>query len=167
MSGTNAYAIKAALFDLLAANRLGLAAGTSDPATPIDVEYGLPLRDIPMRLIYGGTVRFDHQDDVAATPGVLMRETALIAVYLRVASRPARTAREDDADIQAIGGNMLALIKAHAIASGPTRWMGVSGGLGAAGGASTFGGGATAAVTDQESISVLGYQLRFGSRVSY
>lgn len=165
MTATNAYDIKGALLDLLAANTTALAAATSRPDDPVQVEYSMPTRYLELRCIYGGSVRFSHIDDVAEQ-NVLIREEALVAVYFRVASRPARTAREDDSDVKALTSATLALVKAASSLSGPTRWLGVSGGLGVAGAAGT-GSGSASAKTDTESVSVLGLQFRFGSRLAY
>lgn len=147
---TNAYAAKKALFDLLDANN-----GPSQVLDGVQVAYAYPARDVEEKCVYGGGVRFDHEDDVAESPGVLVRETALVGVYVRVVTRPALSVAETDTAAAAIGAAVLGLVKANPKLAGALTWVGVRSGQG------------DYSQTDDETIAVLAYQFRFISRFAY
>jgi hypothetical protein len=108
-----------------------------------------------MRCIYGGGIRFEHAEDVAETPGMLVRETVLISVYIRVVTRPPEPVEDTDSAAATIGAAVLQLVKATATPTSPLRWVGVRSGQG------------DYQNTDDEAITVLGYQFQFISRVTY
>lgn len=165
MTASDPYAAKRALFTLLAANALTLAAGTTDPATPIQVAYAYP-RDIGMRCIYGGGVRVEHDDGGEEGVGVLTAETVSVGVYIRVMSSPGRSVEDNDIDAAAIGANMLAVIRASTTLLPAGTWFGAGRAASIQGGAGQSGMG-TYEQTEESTISTLGYQFQFGRYITY
>lgn len=163
---TNAYNIKNATVALLRANVATLGTGLNPDAGAVAVEYAMPVPFVALRCVYGGSIRFSHVEGVAEGVGLAVNEESLIPLYLRVMSRPARPAEQDDADVALILRNIMTVLKASIVPTASTRWMGLSGGLGVAGGLGGAGGAATVK-TGNESVSVLGVQLRFQSRITY
>jgi hypothetical protein len=148
------FLAKRALFALLEANN-----GPAQALDGIQVSYSYPAA-IEDRCIYGGGVRFDHVDAVAATPGVLVNETASVGVYVHVVGR-GRTQEENDQAANAIGVAILALIKASPTFAAAGTWMGLGRGDQAGGGLSTY------EATNDEVITLLGYQFSFGRAITY
>lgn len=80
MAGTNVYAAKAALFA-----RLGVLAGPAQPLQGVQVAYERPAPDaVDAECVYGGGVRFTHEDAVAERPAPIVNEVALASWYIRV-----------------------------------------------------------------------------------
>lgn len=152
---TNAYFAKRALFTLLNNSRATLQAAMTDPTQPVQVSYTAPVADWQMRSVYGGGTRFEHAEDVAEGPGLVVRETAYIGLYFRIVSRPAVPVEENDAEAATLGTAVLALIRANAKVGGAMSWVGVRGGQ------SDF------SQTDDETISILAVELRFTSLFAY
>lgn len=161
MTAPDPYAAKRALFALFAANTLVLAAGTSDPITPIQVDYAEPAA-MQMRCIYGGAVRFNHTDAVAEGVGILVEETVNVGVRVRVVSRPGISVEDNDMQANAIGNAMLSLMKTSTLAA-PGKWLGMSRAAGIPGG-DGFG---TYEQTDDETVSTIQYHFSFGQHVTY
>ena len=159
MVASDPYAAKRALFALLAANT-----GPAQALAGIQVAYAYPPA-IGLRCIYGGGVRFEHDDQVAEGVGILVAETVSLGVYVRVVSRPPIPGEDNDLIAAGIGAAMLGLVKSSNLA-GPGKWIGVGRAAGIQGGAGQAGFG-TCEQTDDETISTLGYQFQFGQDASY
>lgn len=160
MAFSDPFAAKRALFALLAAN-----IGPAQALDGIQVAYAYP-RAIGMRCIYGGGVRFEHDNAGAEGVGLLVAETISVGVYVRVMSSPGKSVEDNDLDAAAVGAAMLGLVRASTTLLPAGTWFGV----GAA--ASVQGGGgqsglATYEQTDEATISTLGYQFQFGRHISY
>ena len=149
MAASDPYAAKRALFALLAANT-----GPAQVLEGVQVEYGFP-GNVGMKCVYGGGVTFEHVDAAAESPGILVRETVLVSAYIRVVTRPGGPVEDTDTAAEAIGAAMLALVKANPKHAGPLTWVGVRGGQG------------DYQRTDDETISILGYQFRYINHVQY
>lgn len=146
---TNAYVAKKALFDLWDANN-----GPAQALAGVQVAYAFPAAP-DMKCIYGGGITFEHSDASAETPGILVRESVLVSAYIRVVARPVGEVADTDAVAAQIGGAMLGLVKANPKLAGPLTWVGVRGGQG------------DYQQTDDETISILGYQFRFLAHFQY
>lgn len=149
MAFSDPYAAKRALFALLDANN-----GPAQALDGVQVAYAFS-GVMDMRCIYGGGVTFEHVDDVAEAPGMLVRETVLVTAYIRVVSRPPIAVEDNDLIAAGIGAAMLALVKANPKHAGPLTSVGVQRGQG------------DYQPTDDETISILGYQFRYHSRITY
>lgn len=159
MVASDPYAAKRALFALLAANT-----GPAQALDGIQVAYAYP-RAIGMKCVYGGGVRFEHDDLVEEGVGILVAETISVGVYVRVVSRPPIPAEDNDLIAAGIGAALLGLVKSSSLA-GPGKWLGVGRAAGIQGGAGQAGFG-TCVQTDDETVSELGYQFQFGQQISY
>lgn len=149
MAFSDPFAAKRALFTLLAAN-----SGPAQALDGIQVAYDFP-GNVGMRCIYGGGIRFDHDDDVAEAPGMLVRETVLVSAYIRIVASPAGEVADTDTTAAQVGAAILALVKANPKHAGPLTWVGVRSGQG------------DYQQTDDETISILGIQFRYISRITY
>lgn len=145
---TNAYTAKKALFD-----RLAQLAATGQPLDGITVAYAWP--SIPgTECIYGGGIRFEQRDAVAEAPGVMVSEEALISVYIRVMNSPPVDVSVTDARAETIGNEVTALLRTEPQLAG-SLLLGIARGQG------------DYTQTDDETISVLSYQVRVVSNFSY
>lgn len=146
---TRAYTAKAALFDYLDANN-----GPAQALDGIQVSYAFP--GVPdLECIYGGGIRFEQRDAVAETVGVLVAEEALVSVYIRVTLNPPGNVRDSDERAVEIGGILAALIKANPTLGGSHSVVNIARGQG------------DYTQTDDETISILAYQIRVVSNLSY
>lgn len=102
---TNVYAAKGALID-----RLQPLTGVGQDLAGVQIEYAAP-GQFAEECVYGGGVRFQHED-ATAERAVLMVETALISIYIRVTRKLPATVRETDARAReifaAIAGHLVA-----------------------------------------------------------
>ncbi len=146
---TYAYTAKAALFDALTAYT-----GPAQPLDGIQVEYAYP-GTISTECIYGGGVRFEHRDAVAEAPGVMIAEEAMVSLYIRVTMTPAGDVRETDARALEIGQTVAALLRAQPTLAGGQSVLGIARGQG------------DYSQTDDETISILSYQIRVTTNFSY
>ena len=162
MATSDPYAAKRALFTLLAANK-----GPAQALDGIQVSYAYP-RAIEMKCIYGGGVRFEHDNGGEEGVGVLIAETISFGVYVRVVARPAIAVEDNDIVAAGIGASMLGLIRASTTLLPAGTWMGVGRAGGLVGGqGSQQAGMGTYEQTDDETVSTLGYQFQFGRYISY
>ena len=140
--GTNVYAAKRALFDLL------------KPAlAPLQVSYAAPA-NFDLESVYGGGVRFEHADVVSESPGVMVREQASVSLYIRVVQRPIGPVEDGDDRCAEILAVVTSVLKARP-ALGPYQWLGIGAGLG------------DYSTTDDEAISILSAQVVLGSMFGY
>lgn len=145
---TNAYAAKKALFDRLAAK-----AEAGQPLEGIQVAYAFP-GNVDAECVYGGGVRFDHVDAVAEAPGVMVAETALVSVYVRILARQGDVV-DTDARAAEVLATLGALLRAEPKLAGWQTWLGMASGQG------------DYQRTDDEAISILAVQVRIGSHLAY
>jgi hypothetical protein len=145
---TNAYTAKKALFD-----RLIALSATGQPLDGINVSYAWP--SIPgNECIYGGGVRFEQRDGVAEAPGIMVSEEALVSVYIRVMVSPPDDVAVTDARAAEIGDEVAALLRTEPQLAG-NRLLGIARGQG------------DYTQTDDETISILSYQVRVISNFAY
>lgn len=146
---TYAFTAKAALFDALTAY--------TAPAQPLDgiqVEYAYP-GTINTECIYGGGVRFEHRDAVAEAPGVMIAEESLVSLYIRVVMTPAGDVRETDERALQIGQAIAQILRTQPRLAGGNAVVGIARGQG------------DYTQTDDETISILAYQIRVVTTFSY
>lgn len=145
---TRVYAAKAALFA-----RLDAQTGVGLPLEGVDVAYAWR-GDLRLRSVYGGGVRFSHTDAVAESL-VLMDETALISLYVKVIARPPVPVQETDAEAAALGAEIAALLAADPNLGPGLVWRGMPQGQG------------DYQLTDDETTSILAYQARVDATLTY
>lgn len=146
---TYAYTAKAALID-----RLTAYAQPAQPLDGIQVAYAYP-GTIDLECIYGGGVRFEHRDAVAEAPGVMVSEESLISLYIRVMQSPAGDVRTTDTRAQQIGATIASLLRAEPQLAGGNAVLGIARGQG------------DYSQTDDETISILAYQIRVLANFAY
>lgn len=159
MVASDPYAAKRALFALFAANT-----GVGQVLEGIQVEYAYPAA-IGMKCVYGGGVRFEHDNLLEEGVGILVAETVSVGVYVRVVSRPAIAVEDNDLIAAGIGAAVLSLVKSSTLTAAG-KWVGVGRAASIQGGAGQAGMG-TYEQTDDEVVSMLGYQFQFGQQISY
>lgn len=159
MAASDPYVAKRQLFALFAANT-----GPGQALEGIQVEYAYPAA-IGMKCVYGGGVRFEHDNLVEEGVGLLVAETVSVGVYVRVMSRPAIPAADNDIVAAGIGAAVLSLVKSSTL-TGAGKWVGVGRAVSIQGGAGQSGMG-TYEQSDDEVVSMLGYQFQFGQQISY
>ena len=120
---TRVYEAKKAMFD-----RLTGLAGEGQPLDGIQVAYAFP-GDPQLECVYGGGVRFSHEDAVAER-GVLMAEVALVSVYIRVASKPATLVEETDARAAEIFAQLAVQLTGDPFLAGQMMFGGITQGQG-------------------------------------
>lgn len=146
---TTAYDTKRALFDTLSAYT-----GTGQSLEGVQVAYAWPA-DASLECIYGGGIRFDHEDAVAEFPGTLVRELASVSIYVRVVKRPACPVEDADERAAEIGAAIGAILRANPNLPGGSTWFGIGRGQG------------DYSRTPDETVSVLGYEVRTARNISY
>lgn len=147
---TTAYDTKRALFAKIAEYAVA-----GQPLDGVQVSYAWPGNDVGLECIYGGGIRFDHNDAVAEHPGVLVSETTTISLYVRVVHRPPGPAEDADARAAEIGAWIATILRANPNLSGGGSWIGITGGYG------------DYSQTPDETVSVLSYQMRTARSISY
>jgi hypothetical protein len=147
---TSAYTAKAALF-----TRLLAYAQPAQPLAGLQVAYAFPGINVDLECLYGGGVRFEQRDAIAESPGLMVTEEATISIYIRVCNRPASDVQTTDTRAAQIGAQVGALLRAEPILAGGTTLLGISGGAG------------DYSQTDDETISILSYQVRASTNLSY
>lgn len=147
---TYAFTAKAALFD-----RLTARTAVGQPLEGLQVAYAYPGGTIELECIYGGGVRFEQRDAVAETPGVLVAEETLVAVYVRVVSRPASSVAETDERAAEIGAQIGAMLRAEPTLAGGGAVLGIARGQG------------DYHQTDDETMTILTYQVRVLTHLTY
>jgi hypothetical protein len=146
---TYAYTAKAALFD-----RLEALAATGQPLDGIQVGYAYP--GTPGgECIYGGGVRFEQRDAVAEAPGIMVAEETLVTVYIRVMQSPPVDVRDTDVRAAAIGTTIGSLLRTEPTLAGGNILLGIARGQG------------DYTQTDDETISILAYQVRVVTNLTY
>jgi hypothetical protein len=160
MAASDPFAAKRALFALFAANT-----GVGQVLEGVQVEYAYPAT-IGMKCVYGGGVRFEHQDLVEEGIGILVGETVSVGVYVRVVTRPGQSVEATDIIANSIGVALLGLVKASPVLAGAGNWVGVGRAANIQGGAGQAGIGDYER-TDDETVCRLGYQFQFGHQISY
>ncbi len=152
MAGTNAYAAKSALHA-----RLGVLAGPAQPLQGVLIAYGRPAPTaMGPQCVYGGGVRFTHEDAVAERPAPIVNEVALASWYIRVHEATAGLVATTDARAAAILAAIVANLYAQPqLLAGQLSFTGLTLGRGE---------------YDQapgESLTVLAVQVRVESDLSY
>lgn len=147
---TYAFTAKRALFDALAAQT-----GPGGGLEGLQVSYAWPGGAVESECVYGGGVRFEQRDAVAEAPGVLVAEECLVAVYIRVVMRPAVDVEETDARAEEIGAAVGSLLRAQPTLAGAGAVVGIARGT------------ADYHRTDDETVTVLVYQVRAVLNLSY
>ena len=145
---TNAYVAKASLIGLLQAQT-----GVGELLEGVDVNYAYH-GGVGLKSIYGGGHVFEQADAVAER-GVLVRELVTVGLYMRAVLRPACDVAETDLIVAGMGAAVAAVLKANPMLAGGLSWVGISGGQG------------DYSRTDDETISVLLYQVQFGAHLAY
>lgn len=143
------YDAKEALFAALET-----AAESPGPLEGLQVSYAYPGAP-DAECLYGGGVRFEQRDAVAEQPGVLVVEDALVTIYIRVVARPPGPVQETDQRCAAIGAGIGALLRAQPHLAGGNAVVGIARGQG------------DYHQTDDETISILSYQIRVQQHLSY
>lgn len=146
---TYAYTAKGALFD-----RLTAYAAPSQPLDGIQVAYAYP-GTIDTECIYGGGVRFEQRDVVAEAPGVMVAEDATVSVYIRVTQTPPGDVRDTDIRAAQIGATIAQLLRQEPQLAGGNAVVSIARGQG------------DYTQTDDETISILAYQIRVTTTFSY
>lgn len=146
---TYGYTAKAVLFD-----RLEAYAAPAQPLAGLQVSYAWPGQADP-ECLYGGGIRFEQHDAVAEAPGILVTEDTLVTVYIRVIARPPGDVRDTDARAATIGSKIGALLRAEPQLAGGGSVIGIARGQG------------DYSQTDDETTSILSYQIRVSTNISY
>lgn len=147
---TNVYAAKKVLFD-----RLAVLAGAGGPLAGLQVAYSIPRpADLQRECVYGGGVRFTH-DDAVAERGVLLDEVALVSVYIRIAGDATATVAGTDARAAEVFAEMAAQLIVQPYLGQALSFAGVTQGQG------------DYDLAPGETLSILGVQVRIESTVSY
>ena len=147
---TRVYEGKKALFD-----RLAVLTATGQPLDGIQVAYAFP-GDPQLECVYGGGVRFSHEDAVAER-GVLVTEVALVSVYIRVARKPAVPVEETDTRAAEIFAQLAVQLTGNPYLAGQLMFAGI-----------TQGQGDYEVLPDgSQSTSILGVQARIETDLTY
>lgn len=147
---TFAYTAKAALF-----TRLTAYAAPAQPLAGLQVAYAFPGNSVDLECLYGGGVRFNQTDAIAEAPGIMVTEESLVSIYIRVCNRPATDVATTDTRVAAIGAQVAALLRAEPQLAGSGAVLGIASGAG------------DYSQTDDETISILSYQIRVSTHLSY
>ena len=153
MSATNAYLAKAAAVDLMT-----VACGAATPGTAlsgVDVSYAYR-RDLGDKCIYGGGFTFTHED-MTGERNVLLAEVAECDFYARVVCRPRCDVKVADLAVSGIVNALGAVFEANPTLAGGIRWLDMPRGQG----------DYQMPTTDDETIAVMSFRLRFGSNVDW
>lgn len=145
---TNVYAAKTALFA-----RLAQLAAVGQPLAGIQVAYAFPA-EAALELIYGGGVRFTH-DDAVAERGVLVNEVALLSVYIRVVRKEPGVVEATDARAAEIFAQLAAQLHANPQLTGSMSFVDITQGQG------------DYDQSADETLSVLALQVRVETDVDY
>lgn len=147
---TNVFAAKQLLFD-----RLAVLAGQGGPLAGLQVAYSIPrAADLQAQCVYGGGVRFTH-DDATAERLVLLDEVALVSVYICIVGDASVTVADTDARAAEVFAQLAAQL---------TTWPDLGQGLSFAG---VTQGQGDYDLAPGETKSVLGVQVRIESTVTY
>ena len=147
---TYAFTAKDALFD-----RLEAYAAPAQPLAGLQVAYAFPGAKVDLECLYGGGIRFEQRDAVAESPGIMVTEESLVSVYIRVCARPPTDVRVTDARCGAIGAQLGALLRAEPKLAGGNAVVGIARGA------------ADYSQTDDETVSILSYQVRVTTNITY
>lgn len=147
---TTVYDTKRALF-----SRLSAYTAPGQLLAGVQVAYAWPGSKVGLECVYGGGVRFEHLDAVAEHPGVLVTEIATISLYVRVVARPPGPVADTDTRAAVIGAGIAQILRTHPDLEGGSTWLGITGGQG------------DYSQTDDETVSVVAYQLRTARNISY
>jgi hypothetical protein len=145
---THSFVAKAALIDLLQAQT-----GVGQLLQDVDVDYAYH-GNVGARAIYAGGLTFDQAPAVAER-NTLMVETVTVGLYMRAVLRPATDVEDTDLLCAAMGAAVGAVLKANPLLAGTLTWTGITGGQ------------ADYSRTDDETISVLLYNVQFGAYLAY
>ena len=126
MPTTNAIAAKTALIDLL---KTQTVEGSGLPLVGFTVKYGFR-GDLGLKCIYGGGWRFEAEDAVAETPGVLVRELTRLSLYVRIVDKPAVDVEVTEAKVEAALNAIGTVLKAHPKLAGQLSVVGINAGAG-------------------------------------
>lgn len=151
---TDPFRPKRALYDALVA-----ATATGQPLEGVQVEYSPPAQ-MRARCVYLGGVRFEHEDTAQGAPGQLVNETASIGVYVRVLASPPIAAIDNETAAAALGAAVLAVAKTVPTAG---QWFGV----GRSVGLNPQSGIGSTTRSDNETITLVGYNVQLGQVVRY
>lgn len=147
---TYAYTAKAAIID-----RLQARTAIGQPLEGLQVTYAYPGGDIDLECVYGGGIRFEQRDAVAEAPGVLVAEEVSVTLYIRVVSRPPGPVEDTDTRAAEIGTQIATLLRTEPHLAGGNAVIGIARGQG------------DYQQTDDETMSVLAYQIRVNTHLSY
>ena len=142
------YVARRALIAALAAKT-----GIGQPLEGVQVSYAAPA-NMGLLCIYGGGFRFDHTPTVAEA-NVLVDESASVGLYLRALAKAPATVQDTDTLVEAMAGQVTAVLAAAPNLGGGLAWQGISGGQGDYG------------QTDDEVWSILALQVVLGKHVTY
>lgn len=145
---TNGFVAKAALVELLQAQT-----GPGELLDDVDVNYAYH-GNVGLKSIYLGGLAFDQVDAVAER-NVLLQESVTVGLYMRAVLRPATDVSETDLIVADMGAAVGAILKANPSLAGGLTWQGITGGQ------------ADYSRTDDETISVLLYNIVFGAYLAY
>lgn len=145
---TNGFVAKAALVDLLRAQT-----GVGEPLEDVDVNYAYH-GNVGLKSIYCGGLAFE-QSDAVAERAVMVLEQVTVGLYMRAVIRPATDVAETDLLVSEMGAAVGSILKANPTLAGGLTWTGITGGQ------------ADYSRTDDETISVLLYQVRFSAYLAY
>lgn len=146
---TEAFAAKRAVFTALAAYT-----ATGQPLEDVQVSYAWPGTATNL-CIYGGGVRFEQRDAVAEAPGVMVSEETLVSVYIRAIESPPGDVADTDQQVETVGAVIGTLLRTNPTLGGAHAVVGIARGQG------------DYTQTDDETISILTYQIRVITTFSY
>lgn len=121
MKATLAYDAKKALFDELKAQ-----SATGMALEGVQVSYSYPGRDAGRVLVYGGGVRFAHED-LAEEMNSVGYETITVGVYVR-ALRPGETVAQADDEVEAVANSIVKVFSDKPQIAGNMTWIGIASG---------------------------------------
>jgi hypothetical protein len=133
--------------------RLGALTAVGQPLEGVQVGYAAP-GNFEQRCVYGGGTRFAQQDAVAESL-VLLDEVALLSVYVRVLYSPPVEVWESDAEAARIGAAICTALAANPSLGAGLKFVGMPQGQG------------DYSSTDEETVSILAYQVRVESQLTY
>lgn len=151
MPAANAYAAKRACRDLFAAACAAAAPGNA--LSGVDVAYANH-QGLGDKAVYGGGFSFEHEDLVGER-GVLIGEVTSLTWIVRVVMRPRCDVEEADVVVEAIINALAVVLKANPTLAGAIQWLDMPRGTG----------DYQMPNTEDETVSLASFTLRFGSNV--
>lgn len=145
---TGIYSAKGAFFDRLTFLQ------SQGHLVDVTIAYDQPPADAQLKCIYGGGVRFTHED-LMDNYGTLISEDASFAVYLRVTDMPPSSVRETDVKVATLARELVSLMVDHTDLGAGHTWRGIGRGQG------------DYLNTSDATTSIMALEIKVGSQFSY